>query len=275
MGERRKDMEKLKQLKGKHDHLLTKLLKVFLFSCVMIAPIVAGTSQMFYSWFNKNAKDSYYGETINQEEYIYTDNLKIGETYRLTLPSNNLTIHNTNGGDRNNFIEVSNFRVIENTSQNDISSTRYISFWSASNSFTFSTYFFNDISQGSTALFSTGNTTTYSVSVSFTIVSKTAVIDTFFNGNDNIFYKVKYNNYSYLDNAFYYGMEKMADSELFGWTKQTGIYTTINTMATGLGVNEANNILAVILSYWTLMTCIYVIFDIIIELFVKITHLIS
>lgn len=58
---------KLKDMKEKHDHKFTNLLKVAIFALLMIAPLFASISQMLYATFNKNAYKSYYGEIINEE----------------------------------------------------------------------------------------------------------------------------------------------------------------------------------------------------------------
>ena len=73
-----------------------------------------------------------------------------------------------------------------------------------------------------------------------------------------------------LDNVFYYAVAQLQTESLFNWCTNTGIYTTINAMNTGLGITDAT--ISLLLTYWALLTALYVVFDIIIVLFTKITH---
>ena len=69
-----------------HDHLLTKWLKVIIFSLLMLAPLISVGVRCAYVVCNKNAYKSYYGETINEEidNYIRLDEMQHNETYTLT-----------------------------------------------------------------------------------------------------------------------------------------------------------------------------------------------
>lgn len=67
MGERRKDMEKLK---AKHDHLFTKLLKVGIFALVLLLPFFVFMPTAFYYGFNEHATEVQGGRnqiTLKQE----------------------------------------------------------------------------------------------------------------------------------------------------------------------------------------------------------------
>lgn len=76
-------------------------------------------------------------------------------------------------------------------------------------------------------------------------------------------------------NVFYESFENMIQQPLFSWTTSTGIYTPINAMLTGLEMGTGTTTLAILLTYWSLMTAIYIVFDIIIFLFTKLTHLLQ
>lgn len=75
--------------------------------------------------------------------------------------------------------------------------------------------------------------------------------------------------------VFYNAINNIATKPIFNWTINTGIYTTINAMTTGLDMGTGANTLAILLTYWALNTAIYIVFDIIIVLFVKLTHFIN
>lgn len=73
--------------------------------------------------------------------------------------------------------------------------------------------------------------------------------------------------------VFYNAVSNMCAKPLFSWTTQTGIYTPINAMCTGLEIQSGA--LPILLTYWALMTAIYIVFDIVIKMFTYITHLIK
>ena len=76
-------------------------------------------------------------------------------------------------------------------------------------------------------------------------------------------------------NVFYTAVSNMTGNTLFNWTTSTAIYTAINSMLTGLEIGTGTTTLAILLTYWALMTAIYIVFDIIIFCFTKITHLLQ
>lgn len=73
-----------------------------------------------------------------------------------------------------------------------------------------------------------------------------------------------------IQNVFYESVAEISNQPLFNWTTSTLMYNTMSTMTTGLGITDTT--IPLLLTYWALLTCIYVVFDIIIELFVKLTH---
>ena len=253
-------MEKLKDLKGKHDHLLTKMLKVFLFSCVMIAPIVAGTSQMLYATLNKNAKDSYSADQSLNYTLVDTSSIKEDSLYYFR------TDNNLNRQVNMSFIPVSSINTITGTLNIPSNPTRFRVYYNGNN-LSYSLQI-----EGDTTTYNViGNTTSINV-LTFSFIAGDDLSSNAYGSNLKMY---EFSEQQTLDNAFYYGMDKMAESDMFSWTKNTGIYTGINAMTTGMDINTENNILAILLTYWLLMTAIYVVIDIIIELFVKLTHLLS
>ena len=72
---------------------------------------------------------------------------------------------------------------------------------------------------------------------------------------------------------FYNAVANMCNKPLFNWTTDTGIYTTINAMCSGLQIE--NGALPILLTYWSFITLIYIVFDLVIGIFTKITHLLK
>ena len=72
--------------------------------------------------------------------------------------------------------------------------------------------------------------------------------------------------------VFYNAVNNITTKPIFSWTTSTGIYTTINSMCTGLDFGGSANILSILLTYWSLNTAVYIVFDIVITLFTKLTH---
>lgn len=252
-------MEKLKQ-KNKHDHLFTKILKVSIFALVMLAPMFAVAAKCMYVTFNKNAKESYYGETINEQltQNVDSNNFQNNNQYTFTFNRNDdfyytgvMLVNNVN------IISYSNPSELDNIPIDDIYQI-YLDFRVVRFYYTNNDYF------------------------SINIAYRTGIISFYLENSSNItqgFLQhltiTTYNDYSYIDNVFYYSVEQIGNEQIFSWTKNTGIYGAINTMTTGLGIDPTNNILAVLLTYWSLITAVYIIIDIVIEMFVKLTHLLA
>ena len=75
--------------------------------------------------------------------------------------------------------------------------------------------------------------------------------------------------------VFYNAVANLGNKPIFSWTTDTAIYTAISGMTTGLEMGTGANTLALLLTYWALNTAIYIIFDIVIVLFTKLTHLLN
>ena len=63
----------------------------------------------------------------------------------------------------------------------------------------------------------------------------------------------------------------MTKSELFNWTQNTAVYTGIKAMTDNLQIQT--NAIAILLTYWFILTIIYIIVDIVLKLFTTMTHL--
>ena len=248
-------MEELK--KKKHNHKFTDILKVSIFSIVMLAPFIAVGVKCLYV-LNPNANQSYYGKTINEEQYTKVDTTKTlnqNKTYRFYAAkggtyttNNNITIY------CQNFVDTTGTLNLARECKNFL--------YYANNGVL--QFQFRD---STNTLITTASSDTKTISFNFQYISQEGQMT---NANAYQFiYNIEYNKQSYLDNVFYYAVEEMQNENLFSWAKNTGIYTTIETMTTGL---EMNDTIAMLLAYWSICTAVYIVFDIIIFCIVKITH---
>lgn len=248
-----------------HDHLLTKWLKVIIFAILMLAPIFSVAVRCAYVVCNKNAYLSYYGETINNHEDRLLTNLnqfELNKTYMFNSNTKDTTGITFPKGAYAYVMNVSNVNIID-TNYTDLIEFNKIGLYLASNG-DFSVQFAND--ETTQVKYFTGN--------NFLIFSFQ------YEGNNlnfdfttiDIFYEVIYNDYSYLDNVFDYSVAQLQQDQLFNWTQQTGVYTGVNAMTTGLGLTDGT--ISILITYWTLLSIIYVIIDIVLEGFVALTHMI-
>lgn len=71
-------------------------------------------------------------------------------------------------------------------------------------------------------------------------------------------------NYTYnkqtLDNVFYYSINKVQESPLFNWAKQTSLYTVLNETCETLGIKTT--FIPLLLTYWLLISLMYLLYDI-------------
>lgn len=258
-------MEKLKE---KHNHKLTDLLKVAMFSLVMLAPFLSIGVRCGYVMWNKNAKDSYsgsYGINYKYEtnEVNNISDLKVGNVYTLNYDYDNIdstyyvvtaTMINA---PRNNFmVNINDFNnggyitIVINNQQiyfylNDVNNQYITSYTVPYNDIDFVFY---------TTASGTNNFIQY---ISESTYNEIDSIDT--SGT--------------LDNAFSYSVSQISNDPIFNWTRNTGIYTPMNAMVEGLEIE--NDTLQILLAYWSLMTAVYIVFDLIIFCFTKITHFIN
>ena len=63
-----------------------------------------------------------------------------------------------------------------------------------------------------------------------------------------------------LDNVFYYQLNRLEESDLFNWSKNTGTYTVVHNTTTLLGIT--NTYTPMLLTYWLIISVIYFIYDI-------------
>lgn len=254
-----------------HDHLLTKWLKVIIFSLLMLAPIFSIAVRCAYVVCNKNAYQSYSNKIEIVDEYETNDvetlnDLVVGRAYTYTYDEN-ITSQCRLGIDKvliNQDLENYNFQIIGNTYDTTIRMN-----------YTYNGVFYN------TFTITTLNTTynSYSTNNSIDFIygnsnfnQNADIIISCISRCDNLPIQSINNENGTLDNVFDYSVNQLKNDQLFNWTQNTGIYTGVNAMTTGLGMTDGT--IAILLTYWMLLTIIYVIIDIVLAGFTMLTHMI-
>lgn len=300
-------MEELKKEKKKHNHKATDLLKVSIFCILMLAPFLAIGVNCAYVVFNKNAKDSYNGNyeyltTTNYNTYItnkkipfvsYTD----GQYTNYTLTStsfNNIEINRTASTVNETIYLIginTNKIVINGTEYNNIQSaifgqTDRDQFYFATYNVTINNNYFIQKTAWNNAELYNQNTKIEKINYGITnnfvnnITLNASLVSNVIYSSSNVTSGVLsystldiYVNDTTLSNVFYSSVSRLQQANLFNWAKTTGIYTPINAMTSGLGIKD--NTIPMLLAYWSILTAIYIVFDLIIWVFTKITHLIN
>lgn len=237
----------------KHNHSLTDLLKVFIFSILMLLPFLSVLTRCMYVTFNKNAYQSYSGENIPPTENI---NIKAQN-----LINNNYyyfqNFENVQTGNSYYFYYISECEVEPNATRfryyiNGDTLVKYIQFFN-----------------GDTTISYTPITNVIGKSFLFISYANTPQ-ETDYMYNINAFYQIKYNEFNKIDNVFEYSFQKMSQDDMFNWTQNTALYSGINAMTTNLQIQT--NVIAILLTYWTILTIVYVIIDIVLKCFTLLTH---
>lgn len=255
-------MEKLGK-KLKHDHTLTSILKFAIFSLIMLAPIFSVASRCLYVICNKNAKDSYSGKQNDvYETSITMSDVRLNNIYHFSsVPTYTETSNQSSG-----YIIYENITNIETTNLTlkNALETGY------------SFQYYARVDQRQIYVYDSENNTITAQSV----FTQTCTFDFQLKGFSEYsfpntiksFSILKETNNSYMDNTFEYSLSQLEQSSYYNWATNLGIYTPIHNMTSGLG---AHDIVALLLAYWSIYTAIYIVFDIIIACFVKITHLLQ
>lgn len=288
----------MEKLKNKHDHKLTNVLKAVIFSIVMLAPFFAIMSKCIYVQANPNAKESWSGgQSITyyerQPKYVTNEinsinDLELGNIYHFNIENDTLdtyliggnfysikmNILNINDFDFGNYdLELTDYDLAFATTNYDLNIVLVIT----DNSFTLNIMSYINSSYFLQLYWNVPLTTyDFTLDCDFILNDYEDIVSQNIN---ELIKSTTYNVYDYvehtttetsLDNVFYYAVEDLKNEKLFNWTEDTAIYSAINTMCTGLDVQ--GGVLPLLLTYWALMTAIYIVFDIVIVVFVKLTH---
>lgn len=224
-----------------------------LYGLLLLLPFLAILGRSVYTIANKNANQSYYGETINNEIETYTnyDELVSGETYKTSIHT---FTYESNLGDSAKRINVNNFSTnVEVAFDTELVSS--LGFYYISSNGMVVVYIYNDTNVELGRINSNQNPT-----IEYTLISKnlngTAI--TLF---DNLTtYQITYNKYSYLDNAFEYSLStfieenEIGNVDFFSWF--TNIFLNQTSPHNALYLNFANWYL----NYIMLVSCGYLLF---------------
>ena len=233
--------KKNKESKKGQESAIGKIIYGFL----LFAPFLSILTTSMYVIFNKNAYQSYYGQEINekQEVQITSNNqIQFDETYNYY---SELALNQTYSGN----IYYSSCKYI---SSSTVQTQENIDFINNS----VRVYFYRGTSQTfydseNNSLLVTGQATVQLNGIIQQGISSSAY---------QVLKKIEYNKYSYLDNAFDYGMYKTEQNNVFNWAKNTGTYTVLQNTCIQLGIT--NTFTPMLMAYWLLISVIYFIFDI-------------
>lgn len=248
---------------GKHDHKLTDLLKVGIFSILMLAPMIAIGVKCAYVVVNKNAYLNYSGQENEIYEHVDYTNLQLDKRYHWAngpIPNESYTGQPTD-------IYIENVSGVIGTTQSITSARRLRVYRNGTNYMYLAFYDGNDQS----ITYVNGQTT--AIQFNFTLTGLVSVGPNDAITKFNYIYNIDNSNTNYMDNVFYSATNDIKNSTLFNWTENTAIYTTMTTMTQGMGITDST--IPLLLTYWSLLTAIYIVFDIIISIFSKLTHLVS
>ena len=228
----------------------------------MLAPMIAIGVKCAYVVCNRNAYLNYSGRQFDEYTHIEPSNLQLNTEYHWS----NSLIPNTSYTGQPTDIFMTGVNNVIGTTSNLTNATRLRVYRSGT------TYMYLAFYNGDTSLaYVNGQTTALSFDFTLTGLTNAGPNDSI--SAFNYIYTIDNAYGNYLDNVFYSAVNDMNDSTLFNWAENTAIYSGINAMNTGFGLT--NNTISLLLAYWSILTAIYIVFDIIIVMFTKITHLVS
>lgn len=225
-----------------------------IYSFILFMPLLTILFTALYATFNKNAYKSYYGETINEKNYIEVNNIQTYVGEAIYDVDNTITYSFTDG---TNYFDVENFKSqIPDINNNEVTK---IQMYSAIYQNDYNMWIsLRDNNNNILKNINVANTSTYFTCyiIDYSKQNNSTTLGNF----ENYFYKYEYNKLSYLDNSFDYGLYKAEQNPLFNWSKNTGLYTVLNTTCTTLGINTT--FIPFIFAYWLLVSLIYILYDI-------------
>lgn len=246
-------MKKEKNSKKGKENLVGKIIYSFL----LFAPLLSILATCVYTIINENAKDSYYGKTINEELTEYATN-KLDINIEYTTMTNDaiitdqtiqiVALKQTNANDVNAVKDnVFAIRFYKTSAEHPNCNIDFQYMNGNAIQHIYKTYISN---QGATNENITQYTMQYQVDGTQQITGNLGQFTT---------YKT-YNKFSYMDNVFEYSIYKVENNDLYNWSKTTGTYTVVQNTAQLLGIT--NTFIPMLLTYWLIISIIYIIYDI-------------
>lgn len=277
-------MEKLKDMKIKHDHTLTDIVKVVVFWLFLIIPILVWMPTALYYGFNEHADNGTQTASANIEyQYKYQSNevntindVQLDNVYyfsdfsnSLTLPCNLEILSCSYFYTENNTIDM--FELDGGFNNGNVSiildSNGYLSI----NGSQLYRYYYYEIQE-----------------LVFRVRSNIAEFRTFwltnfddelpeytdFNVIESATATIEYNNDNSIVNAMSSAWQQTWQTPVLSWTGNQNFNFTIQAFTNIFGITEQSYITNY-LTYILTMTAIYVIFDIVLGVFKLITHLVN
>lgn len=246
----------------KHNHSLTDLLKILLFTILMLAPVGMVATRCLYVIVNKNANKSYSDNWIQSTTQLNNSSQNmVGATYNVYYQ-----YYDNTSNQYSNYVKYSDISI-DWTTFGASDEYNYNGFRFAYDQIQLTTG--DDNTNVQTIANVWGNTLK-----EFTFIYESGSLvygNNAGTGHSNV-YIINYKQ-DKLDNVFEYSISKLEQSNLFNWTENTAIFSGIDAMNTQLGINSPA--IGIILTYWLILTCIYVIIDIVLKLFTILTHAIG
>jgi len=234
-----------------HENIIGKIIYAFL----LFMPLLAIGVTCAYAIFNKNAyqstamvQDTKYELIGNQE------NFEVRNYYQFYTNSN-LILNN-----RNQTIKFKNFASISGYTQAEIlniEKTNQFEFYQNQNG---KFIHFSLNGQSENYYFQFANTEG--------VLSRNLIFNFQFDGNNNLLnnyqdniYLLQFGQSNLLDNVFYYSIDKVQESPLFNWAKDSAIYTGMTTTCNALNITTP--FIPLLTTYWLIISIIYILYDII------------
>ena len=253
---------------NKHNHKGTKLLKVFIFSLMMLMPFLIFIPNAFYYGFNENAV----AQTRIEQDPVYyqsnevnsVDDIHIGNVY---FYNDNFSWLNQTGAT----INILQFYLLDNSINNNIDITRSLTMYVSNNdSAIWCSY--KKLDTGTTGYMAIGNVS-FNLKVngvydySYLIVShlfKTQVIETILETE----YSMS------ITDSMSIAWQEIWSNNLMSWTNNSILKTPINNFVSVFAINN-DACISQYLIYLMTLTGLYVVIDIVLEMFIAMTHIFS
>lgn len=231
------------------------LIGKIIYACLLFAPIFSILVSCMYVIFNKNAYQSYSGESQTTINYRYESN-EVNSTADLVL----------------GHIYRFDFNELPSSYTDYFNCTMLVCSRSGSLQMIFDAE--NNYSMNVTSNGTECNCVVYNNNGSYVTlygIDTTYVIFQYKNYfNPSYINHVSYTDYNEiesvtistdsLDNVFEYSIEKVEQNNLYNWSKTTGTYTVLETTCEGLGIT--NTFTPMLLAYWLIISIIYFLYDI-------------
>jgi len=237
-----------------------KISKLFhwLYAFVMLLPVFAIGVTCGYAMFNKNAYQSYSGNNTIQTNYLTNINdFELNNTYYFN--SRNYTdLTNVTATTNQERIYLDNVYVISSYLSNDfdIENTRSVGFYKLSNT-NILIYLYDNDNNLITSMQSNQNY----INFSFNYLSNTLNNNSLFEYT-NMFYSISNLQGHYIDNVFYYSVNKVTQSNLFNWAYDSFLVAPFSYIV-GLFSMPTNSPVVMLLSYWLAISIIWLVFDLV------------